>query len=502
MQKGTPQLNRTYPAVEEVTGGPTPEQVFARVEHLPYSAWLDSSATDADTGRHSFVVWQPYAVLRSFGGQTEWVDSAGVRAASRPVMEELDVAMAAWRVDVARLPLPFCGGCAGFFGYELASEFETVPRVEARDHALPDLELAFYDVVLGWDHLTGRCYVVSSGRPEIGTAAHSRAKRRLKERLEWLQGDARGVSDPALSRSMLAIAPAPDHESGRALPGSAWLTSTNTAAGYAEAVARTIDYIREGEVYQVNLSQRFAAASEASPLDVFRALRRRSPAPYGAVFRSAAGCILSSSPERFLRVDDAGEIETRPIKGTRPRGRTPEEDRDLSLELLNSEKDRAENLMIVDLLRNDLSKICVPGSVRVPGLFRLESWATVHHLVSVIVGQLRADITPGEVIGATFPSGSVTGAPKIRAMELIASLESVARGPYCGAIGYLSFDGQMDLSVAIRILVLAEGRVTYHAGGGIVFDSVPEDEYRETLVKARALTGAIADTLGAEGTVP
>jgi para-aminobenzoate synthetase component 1 len=415
-------------------------------------------------------------------------------------MEELDAAMDSWRVDASDVPLPFSGGCAGFFGYELAAEFETVPRIEVRDHALPDLELAFYDVVLGWDHQSSRCFIVSTGRPEIGPAAHARATDRLDETVAWLCGDARRPNDAAseaFDRTMSGIGVSPGATTGQAVAGSAWLQSTTTAAGYAEAVARTIDYIREGEVYQVNLSQRFAAHSQASPLDVFRALRSRSPSPYGAMFRSPAGCILSSSPERFLRADGVGGIETRPIKGTRPRGRTPEEDRALSLELLDSEKDRAENLMIVDLLRNDLSKICVPGSVSVPGLFRLESWATVHHLVSVIAGQLRADTTPGEVIRATFPSGSVTGAPKIRAMELIASLESVARGPYCGAIGYLSFDGQMDLSVAIRILVLADGRATYHAGGGVVFDSVPEDEYRESLVKARALTGAIAETLEA-----
>ena len=498
MQKGTSQLNRPGPVVREVPEPPAPEHVFGRIGHMPYSVWLDSSVTSSETGRYSFIACQPFAVLRAFRGKAEWEDATGVRAASRPVMVELDAALDAWRVEGSGVPVPFCGGCAGFLGYELATEFEILPRVDLRDHSLPDLELAFYDVVVGWDHQSARCFVVSTGRPEAGRSAGRRALDRLDETLAWLSGeDPAGVPG---TRSRLGASSTPAAESGRPLPGTPWLSSTTTAAEYSSAVSRAIDYIRDGEVYQVNFSQRFAASSEANPLEVFRSLRAYSPAPYGAIFRSAAGCILSSSPERFLRVDREGGIETHPIKGTRPRGSSADEDRELARQLLASEKDRAENLMIVDLLRNDLSKICLGGSISVPALFRLESWATVHHLVSVVSGTLRPGITPGEVIRATFPSGSVTGAPKIRAMELIAELESVARGPYCGAIGYFSFDGQMDLAVAIRILVLAEGRATYHAGGGVVYDSLPEDEYRETLTKARALTAAVDATRRVSGT--
>jgi len=249
--------------------------------------------------------------------------------------------------------------------------------------------------------------------------------------------------------------------------------------------------IEEGEVYQVNLSQRFTARTAAEPCALYQELRRRSPAPYGAFVRAGGASVLSTSPERFLRIRPDGSIETRPIKGTRPRGSDAEADSRLARELLASEKDRAENLMIVDLLRNDLSRICEAGTIRVPELFRLESWATVHHLVSVVQGRLRQGIEIDELLAATFPCGSVTGAPKIRAMEMIGELEHVARGPYCGAIGYFGFGGDVDLSVAIRIVVLENGRAAFHAGGGIVADSDPGEEYLETVDKARAIIEAL-----------
>lgn len=491
MQKGFPKLNLPRPVVQEIADGLSPERVFARIAHLPYAIWLDSASRDPKTGRYSFVACQPFAILRSFRGHAEWETVTGVRRATRPVMEELDVALEAWRVDEVDLPVPFCGGCAGFFAYELASEFETIPRIESRDHDLPDLELAFYDVVIGWDHETEQCFVISTGRPDAGESGQQRVRNRLDETLDWLSGGIPGDHFVLPTESALNIPAASPTAAGRRLPGLEWLSSTTTAAEYVTAVESAIDHIRCGEVYQVNLSQRFEAHCEADPLELYHDLRRRSPAPFGAMFRARAACILSSSPERFLQVDRAGRIETRPIKGTRPRGADAETDQALAAELLASEKDRAENLMIVDLLRNDLSRICLPGSVRVPGLFQLESWATVHHLVSIVTGQLRKGVTTGDVMRATFPSGSVTGAPKIRAMEIIADLECVARGPYCGAIGYISFDGQMDLSVAIRILMLSTGKVTYHAGGGVVYDSDPEDEYCESLVKARALTEVV-----------
>jgi para-aminobenzoate synthetase component 1 len=244
-------------------------------------------------------------------------------------------------------------------------------------------------------------------------------------------------------------------------------------------------------VYQVNLSQRFETTAVTDAGSLYRRLRHRSPAPFGAFFRAAGGSVLSSSPERFLRVEPDGRVETRPIKGTRPRDPDPATDEALAAQLGHSVKDRAENLMIVDLLRNDLSRVCGPGSVRATELFRIESYATVHHLVSTIEGHLSGERGRVDLLRAAFPSGSVTGAPKIRAMEIISELEPVARGPYCGAIGFLGFGGDMDTSVSIRIAVAAGGRIAFHAGGAVVADSDPGAEYAETLDKARALLEVI-----------
>jgi para-aminobenzoate synthetase component 1 len=405
-------------------------------------------------------------------------------------VEELDDALARWHTDSDGIPLPFCGGCAGFIGYELAGEFEKIPRSGRRDHDLPDCELAFYDVVVGWDHETGACFVVSTGHPAEGADRERRASSRLAETIESIQGS-RPPHATRLPASELEITGRTLPE-GTSLPGRPWLSSTASADQYRSMVRRAIECIVEGDVYQVNLSQRFAAGVDRTPLDLYMDLRRRNAAPYAAVIRSGGHWILSSSPERFLRIDSEGHIETRPIKGTRSRALDASEDAKLAGDLRASEKDRAENLMIVDLLRNDLSRVCLPGSVRVPDLFRLESWSTVHHLVSTVTGQLRPGTTVGEILRATFPSGSVTGAPKIRAMEIIAELESIERGPYCGAIGYISFDGEVDLAVAIRVLCVSDDRATYHAGGGVVYDSDPDDEYLETLHKARAITAAVA----------
>jgi para-aminobenzoate synthetase component 1 len=271
------------------------------------------------------------------------------------------------------------------------------------------------------------------------------------------------------------------------VPEAANVRSTFTPDGYRAAVARAIEWIRAGDVYQVNLSQRFEARSNEPAERLYLRLRAVSPAPFGAFFSGCGYSVLSTSPERFLSLSGSGRVETRPIKGTRPRGRNETEDARRASELRASVKDRAENLMIVDLLRNDLSRVCAADSVEAEELFRVESYRTVHHLVSTVSGQLLPGRTAVDLLRAAFPSGSVTGAPKIRAMEIIAELEPVERGPYCGALGYLGFGGDMDTSVSIRIAVSAAGRIAFHAGGGVVADSDPQAEYDETLDKARAL---------------
>ena len=251
------------------------------------------------------------------------------------------------------------------------------------------------------------------------------------------------------------------------------------------------EYILAGDIFQANLSQRFDAPLSEPPWEFYRRLRTQNAAPFAAFLDFPEALVLSASPERFLSVSADGSVETRPIKGTRPRGVGPEHDAALGQALTASAKDRAENLMIVDLLRNDISRVCAPGSVRVPELFALEHYATVHHLVSTVVG----DLAPGEdalsLLRAAFPGGSITGAPKVRAMEIIAELEPSERGVYCGAIGYVSLTGALDCSIAIRTAVAHAGRVYFSAGGGIIADSDPEEEYRETLDKARGMIDAL-----------
>jgi para-aminobenzoate synthetase component 1 len=275
-------------------------------------------------------------------------------------------------------------------------------------------------------------------------------------------------------------------------PAALPIRSSFTHGGYVEAVARVREYIFSGDIFQANLSQRFEAPLAERPWTLYRRLRARNAAPFAAFLDLPGAAILSASPERFLRADVGGHVETRPIKGTRPRGHGPEHDAALGAALTQSAKDQAENLMIVDLMRNDLSRVCAPGSVRVPELFTLEQYATVHHLVSTVEGQLAGGAGAIELLRATFPGGSITGAPKLRAMEIIAELEPSQRGVYCGCIGYLSVTGALDTNIAIRTAVAAHGRVLFSAGGGIIADSNPEQEYRETLDKARGIIDVLA----------
>ena len=270
------------------------------------------------------------------------------------------------------------------------------------------------------------------------------------------------------------------------------LRSSFTRSGYLDAVRRVRDYIFAGDIFQANLSQRFEAPLHESPWAFYSRLRTRNPAPFAAFLETPDASVISASPERFLHVDRKGFVETRPIKGTRPRGVGPEHDAALGQALAESAKDRAENLMIVDLMRNDLSRVCAPRTVRVSELFSLERYATVHHLVSTVVGQLEPGYDALHLLRAAFPGGSITGAPKLRAMEIIAELEPSQRSVYCGSIGYWSVTGDLDTSIAIRTAVARNGRVYFSAGGGIVADSDPEQEYRETIDKARALIDALA----------
>lgn len=461
--------------IEELPWAP-PHELFAGLAEEPFALLFDSATAapgrdPALHGRWSFIAFDPFETLVFREGD-------GIAP-----FEALKARLAGWRLPhVPHLP-PFAGGAAGFFGYDLGRTLERLPPrarpFSVDDQHLPDMAIGFYDAVFAFDHLEHRLLLVSTGLPERdGPARKLRAKERAGRMRERI---ARHRATPPLA-------------AGGTMP----IASAFTRAAYERAVARVVDYIHAGDIFQANLSQRFEArlAAGDTAYGLYLRLRGENPAPFASFFNFGEGALVSSSPERFLLYKD-GMVETKPIKGTRPRGATREEDARLAADLLASEKDRAENVMIVDLLRNDLSRVCADGTVTVEKLCALESFSHVHHLVSTVHGRLRADMTAVDLLAAAFPGGSITGAPKLRAMEIIAELEPTTRGPYCGAIGYTGFDGSMDSSIAIRTMIVAGDRVTFQAGGGITADSNPAREYEETIDKARAMMNALR-TGGAE----
>jgi para-aminobenzoate synthetase component 1 len=470
------------PLIEELHPWPDPVDTCARLLGQPYLLFLDSAAAQERVGRYSFLTADPVALIRAKGhGPISALDQA--RALLAPCRD----------AAIPGLP-PFQGGIAGYLAYDYGATLERLPVPRYDDLNLPDAVLGLYDWVVAWDHATRGCWLISTGIPVEGAARARRATERLAWAKRLLVGPAAGAAGRAL-QTHRGNPPAPSYSlslGGTEHAAEIGLRSSFTHRGYLDAVTRVRDYIVAGDIFQANLSQRLEAPLEEDPWHLYRRLREVNPAPFAAYLEYDGVHVASASPERFLQVNPDGHVETRPIKGTRPRGLSPLHDAALSLSLRESEKDRAENLMIVDLLRNDLSRCCRPGSVRVPELFTLEGYRTVHHLVSTVIGDLETGRDAVDLLAAAFPGGSITGAPKIRAMEIIAELELSRRGIYCGSIGYVSTTGAMDMSIVIRTLVAAGGRVTFSVGGGIVADSDPESEFQETLQKARALITALA----------
>jgi len=448
-----------------------PEGLFAVLQDRPGSFFLDSGLPAGGLGAFSFIGFDPFLVFRSKGDRITIVEDGLAAERRGDPLEELRLLLQ--RYPGAPAPgLPFAGGAVGFFSYELCSRLERIGRRTPDDPGIPEIELGFYDGVLAFCQATGRSWLVGQA---VHRDAPERIVRRLRETVAsaWERRGAPPAKDPA---------PRP----------RAQLRARTSRTEYLAAIARIKDYIAAGDVYQVNLAQEFETELPCAPYALYERLRRRSPAPFAAYLNGSDFQLLSSSPERFLRLQ-GDRLETRPIKGTRPRGGDPAADARLRRELLGSEKDRAELLMIVDLERNDLGRVCTPGSIRVDELFRLESHPTVHHLVAEITGRLRPGADAVDCLRAMFPGGSITGAPKVRAMQIIDELEPGRRHGYTGAIGYLGFDGNCDLNIAIRTIFCRRGRASYHVGGGIVWDSAPESEYQETLDKGRALQAALTE---------
>ena len=466
-------------------GKDAPERAAIALRHEPGLAWLDSALPHRQRGRWSILAARPRWTLSARG--------RCIRRASADGVEEFEgdpIAVAAQAIEAGQreweaagcaaggsAALPFAGGAIGYLGFELARHIERLPATTLDDVGAPDLALGWYDAALVWDGIEQRGWL--SGAPEAVAA--------LRRQLECVEAVPRiaGITDAGA----LPAGPA----------GSARFEPNMERGEYLERAEAARRYIAAGDIYQVNLSQRFCAPLAVPGFEAYRRLRRASPAPFAAYLDATASGesetdggieVLSSSPERLLLVD-GDLLETRPIKGTRPRGRNAAEDARLAAELRASAKDAAEHVMIVDLERNDLGRIAETGSVAVPQFARLESYSHVHHLTSSVTARRRRGVGLDATLRAMLPGGSISGAPKIRSLEIIDELEPTVRGVYTGAIGYFSAHGRSDLNVAIRTITVARGRAYAHVGGAIVHDSVVEAEYRETLDKARGMARAL-----------
>ncbi len=474
---GTARKMKRYPLVSEIQTPADAPAVFEAFRDRPFSFFLDSGMDPARLGRHSFTGSDPFLVLRSRGSEISLLGENGVETRHGNPFDVIDELLSTYSLDGCPEGIPLAGGAVGYFSYDLCHFIERLPATTIDDLDCPECYLAFYDVVCALDHATGKKYLVSTGFPELNEARRlRRAAERLREVKNRILRRAPGAAGD------LMLSPCPDE--------NIVLRSNFSHQEYLRAVAAAREYICAGDIFQVNLSQRFEAELPVPPYDLYRRLRRINPAPFAAYLGFDDLTLISASPERFLRV--RGDwVETRPIKGTRPRGKSLAEDSALAEELLSSAKDRAENVMIVDLERNDIGRVCRYGTVRVTELAALETFPTVFHLTSTVQGRLLEDKGRIDLLKACFPGGSITGAPKVRAMEIIDELEPTRRGVYTGSIGYLGFSGEMDLNIVIRTFLVKAGRACFQAGGGIVFDSEPEAEYEETLDKAKALVQAL-----------
>lgn len=454
-----------------------PEDVFPKLASLPHVLWLDSARPDETVGRYSFLMADPVDTVQAGPTQVE---------AALSQLAALEDSYRLGKID--DLP-PFQGGMAGYFSYDLNRTFEVVPETDFNEFNLPLLSFGIYDCVLAWDHLLNKAWLISTGYPDVEPEKRDvRAKQRAEEFVTLLnRPETSSVQE--LSGAGRVIPPT-DLAPCFACPECPGVMSNFAKEDYLAAVKKSVDYIHAGDIFQVNLSQRLIVEEKSSSFALYMKLREKNPAPFAGYYDFGMGQIVSASPERFISVRDR-QIETRPIKGTRQRSGRPELDMFWADELVRSQKDRAENVMIVDLLRNDLSRICDPESVEVTSLCGLETYQTVQHLVSIIIGKLSDNVGIKEILAAIFPGGSITGAPKIRAMEIISELEPTARGPYCGSLGYMGFNGSIDWNILIRTIVASGGWWQFPVGGGIVADSDPLREYEETWHKALGLLHAV-----------
>jgi para-aminobenzoate synthetase component I len=468
--------------IHEIATQQTPESLVERLPSNAGAVLLRSSLFDSTRARYSFVTAQPFLSFRSFGSRCELRSAGHLGIQFGNPWHLLDSLMARYEIlDELDLPFPL-GGCFGFWGYDLKNFVEArLSRRAVNDLELPDCHVGFYESLVLFDHLLAKTWIVSTGLDADGSRDELRARERMGFWRELLLAET-GDSIDADERVPV--------ETKRIVQGKPSLSSNLSRATFLAAVERAQRYIRTGDIYQVNLSQRLVAQDSQCGWSFYKRLSAASPSPYAAFVDCDDFQIASSSPELFLRLSGS-HILTRPIKGTRPRSSDPDRDAQLHFELQTSPKEMAELVMITDLLRNDLGRVCDYGTVRVPELVRLERYAQVQHLVSTIEGHLRADVTHFAAMASCFPGGSITGAPKIRAIEIIDELEPTARGPYTGVLGYLGFNRESQLSILIRAAVCRTGTVYFQVGAGIVADSIADAEYDETLAKAGGFLAAL-----------
>jgi len=433
--------------------------LFSIIREMPWAVFLDSGRPLINQGRYDILAADPVATLVTQGEYTQIEDQQGNCRRSKD--DPFTLLQTYLQPKITGFSdLPFCGGAIGYFGYDLGRCLETLPTLAADPHQLPEMAIGIYDWALVVDHQAQQSWLVGQGRS-------SSTQEKWKSLVAQFSQSLDVVDQPVF------------HAQGE-------IESNMDKQQYAAGFDRIQRYIHDGDCYQVNFSQCFSVPVDGDPWGAYQGLRKSNPAPYSAYLNTPFTQILSCSPELFLQVH-GHTIKTKPIKGTAPRGLNQQQDEQLIQGLINSQKNCAENLMIVDLLRNDLGKSCEIGSINVPELFQVESFATVHHLVSTVTGTMAAGADAVTLLRGCFPGGSITGAPKLRAMEIIEELEPCRRGVYCGSIGYIGFDGNMETNIAIRTLTASEGCIRFWAGGGIVADSIMEEEYQEIRYKAAAM---------------
>lgn len=451
--------------IQEIKTDLTSFESYLLFKDEPYSFFLDSGRDPDTLGRYSFIGGNPLLVFTSKEDAITIKTKTAEKTVAGHPFDELQKLLKQYKMDYPS-PFPFLGGAVGYFSYDLCHQLEVLPRSAVDDVDIPDCFMGFYDGIVIIDHKVNKTYVAALGIEENEEDIVNRLK-------EKFQGD-----------------PQVEIRSDFKINENVEFRGNFTKPEYMKALDAVHEYILAGDIYQTNLTQRFNSDLQITPLELYSELRRINPAPFASYIDFGVGQIVSSSPERFILVQGKN-IETRPIKGTMPRGKTPEEDAENRDTLVNSEKDKAELLMIVDLERNDLGKIAKTGTVKVPELFKLEEYQTVFHLVSTVTAELKDDLDAIDCVKATFPGGSITGAPKIRAMEIIDELEPTQRNIYTGSIGYIGFNGDLDLNIVIRTIVCKDGKGYFQVGGGIVWDSDNQSEYQETFDKGRALMDAL-----------